>query len=308
MHMSSPENKRVPSREWEQLQLKRLILSLVLFLTVVLGRRFYPENIVAAGERVVGVLSQSTDIEAVFAQLGEAMTGEEGMLEGLENFCVEVFGAQQNKIAQPENAAILQPMLPVAYSGLLENELKKIEVQKDQERDGNDLAVNEKVEDVAPPVGTVLTAGGEAAQNYPAGYTGDELCFGELQTVAPVIGELNSGFGYRDHPINGTYSFHGGADINANAGDAIRAFACGEVEYVGEDDSYGLYLQLDHGNGIKSFYAHCQSVYVKKGDRVEIGQTVAAVGSTGRATGPHLHLELKCCGVRVNPAYYVEFL
>ena len=126
--------------------------------------------------------------------------------------------------------------------------------------------------------------------------------------MSPVVGSLNSGFGYREHPIKGNVCFHGGADISAKEGAPIGAFADGVVEYVGEDDSYGRYLQLDHGNGIKSFYAHCQTLCAEKGQQVLAGETIATVGATGTATGPHLHLELKCCGVRVDPAYYVDLL
>ena len=79
------------------------------------------------------------------------------------------------------------------------------------------------------------------------------------------------------------------------------------MEYVGEDNSYGLYLQIDHGNGVKSFYAHCRQICVRKDQPVKAGETVALVGSTGTTTGPHLHLELKCGDVRVDPAYYMSF-
>ena len=309
MHATSLNKKRATStKDWERLQLSRLILALILFFAVCLGKRIYPENIVSAGERVMGVLSKSTDVEAVFARLGEAMTSGEGTLEGLESFCVEVFGAQQKDDNSTELASLAPPTLPVAYCGLLREELMRTDVKIDQVADTEIVNLKEESKETIPAVGTVLTVGTTSSEDYPPGYTADELCFGQLQTITPVLGELNSGFGYRDHPISGSYSFHGGADISADAGDPIQAFACGVVEYVGEDDSYGLYVQLDHGEGIKSFYAHCQSVCVQKGEHVEIGQTVASVGATGRATGPHLHLELKCCGVRVDPAYYIEFL
>ena len=91
-------------------------------------------------------------------------------------------------------------------------------------------------------------------------------------------------------------------------GDPIAAFAAGTVEYTGENDSYGLYLQVDHGNGVKSFYAHCSKIEVVKGQAVAMGDTVARIGSTGTSTGPHLHLELKFNKTHLNPAYYVDFL
>ena len=76
--------------EWERLQLGRLLCVLVLFLTVVLGKRVYPARMLTAGERIMDVLSHNMDIEAVFARLGESITGENGVLVGLEDFCVEV--------------------------------------------------------------------------------------------------------------------------------------------------------------------------------------------------------------------------
>lgn len=78
------------------------------------------------------------------------------------------------------------------------------------------------------------------------------------------------------------------------------------MDYIGQDDSYGLYLQLDHGNGIKSFYAHCSKLCVSKGQLVAMGEKIAEVGSTGNATGPHLHLELKLDGMHLDPTQYVE--
>ena len=136
----------------------------------------------------------------------------------------------------------------------------------------------------------------------------DCISLGDLQTVTPVLGHLRSEYGYRDHPVDGEYKFHNGVDIGGQEGDPIGAFAAGTVDYIGENDDHGLYLQLDHGNGIKSFYAHCSKLCVSQGQPVAAGEKVAEVGSTGVATGPHLHLELKWNGLHLNPAYYVEFL
>ena len=80
------------------------------------------------------------------------------------------------------------------------------------------------------------------------------------------------------------------------------------MEYTGEDDSYGLSLQLDHGNGVKSLYAHCSRIVVTKGQVVALGEKVAEIGSSGSATGPHLHLELKYNKMHLNPVYYVDIL
>ena len=136
----------------------------------------------------------------------------------------------------------------------------------------------------------------------------DLIALGELENMTPMLGHLNSGFGYRDHPISGKSALHSGVYIGGLLGEPISVFAAGTVEYTGENDSYGLYLQVDHGNGIKSFYAHCSELLVSKGQTVAMGDTVALVGTTGVSTGPHLHLELKYEKTHLNPSYYVDFL
>ena len=289
--------------QWERLQLGRLLFVLVLFLVIFVGKRACPTKMLAAGERVVDVLSRNMDVEAVFARLGESVTGENGALEGLETFCVEVFGSLDTEETKSvEEAMILPPVFPAAHSGLLEERLEEIRLSE------RVVSLPQEQRESVPAVGTVLYSAESSDTALPEGFTADKLSLGALETVNPVTGRLNSGYGYRHHPINGTYCFHGGADISAGEGDPIGAFADGVVEYIGEDDSYGLYIQLDHGDGIKSFYAHCKKLCADKGQRVEAGETIATVGATGTATGPHLHLELKCSGMRVDPAHYVDLL
>ena len=121
------------------------------------------------------------------------------------------------------------------------------------------------------------------------------------------MGRLWSEYGYREHPIDGEYKFHSGVDLGAESGTDILAFAAGTVEFIGYSDAYGNYLQVDHGQGIKSFYAHCSTLCVKKGQRVDMGECIARVGSTGSATGPHLHFELRCAGQVIDPGYYINY-
>jgi len=308
--VKSYKSQKGHKKEMEGIPGKGLILALIIFLTVFMGKQVSPGQIKAAGERVFRVLEQSVDLEGVFTRLGESLSDGGGALEGLGEFCVEVFGPREKTMEENlAKTAVFQPMFPSVQSGLLTTELeKKMLMHIDYEGDLDQSVAEREMEEPRTTVGSIVRAAEASERELPEGYTADELSFGELETISPVLGYLNSGFGYRDHPVNGKFSFHSGADISANAGDKIAAFADGVVEYVGEDSTYGLYLQLDHGNEIKSFYAHCQSVCVKKGQTVKMGDTVAIVGSSGRATGPHLHLELKCCGVRVDPAYYIDFL
>lgn len=128
------------------------------------------------------------------------------------------------------------------------------------------------------------------------------------EIVSPVVAAMTSNFGWRQDPFGEDQSFHHGLDMGVPTGTSVLAFGAGEVEYIGESDIYGQYLQIDHGNGVKSFYAHCSKLCVRQGQEVEAGEKVAESGETGNATGPHLHLELKKDGIFLNPAYYVTLL
>lgn len=127
-------------------------------------------------------------------------------------------------------------------------------------------------------------------------------------SVTPVLGVLTSGFGPREHPIDGGTKMHDGVDLAADEGSDILAFADGTVDYIGESPAYGLYLQLRHENDVCTFYAHCSKLCVQKGERVTAGQRVAQVGSTGNTTGAHLHFEVKKDGERVDPLAYIDRL
>ena len=124
--------------------------------------------------------------------------------------------------------------------------------------------------------------------------------------AVPVSGYNSSGFGYRLHPILNTVRFHYGTDFAANSGDDVLAFADGVVTLAARSDSYGNYITIDHGDGWTSLYAHCSRLYVQSGQRVSAGERIALVGSTGLATGPHLHFELQHDGIYLNPEYYVN--
>jgi murein DD-endopeptidase MepM/ murein hydrolase activator NlpD len=123
--------------------------------------------------------------------------------------------------------------------------------------------------------------------------------------VYPTDGPQTSPFGYRIHPIFGTLRFHSGIDIAAAGGAAIRAADSGTVIHSGWMGGYGNCLIIDHGGGYSTLYAHCSVLYARYGQAVKQGQTVAAVGSTGYSTGPHLHFEVRINGNPVDPAGFI---
>jgi murein DD-endopeptidase MepM/ murein hydrolase activator NlpD len=123
--------------------------------------------------------------------------------------------------------------------------------------------------------------------------------------IYPLRGQLTSRFGMRTHPIYHITKMHTGIDLSAPSGTPIRASAGGEVVYAGWWGGYGNVVIIDHGGGISTLYAHCSAIYVRKGQSVSQGEVIAAVGSTGLSTGPHLHFEVRKNGKPVDPLGYL---
>lgn len=117
----------------------------------------------------------------------------------------------------------------------------------------------------------------------------------------PLEGRISSRFGSRRDPVNGHQRFHHGVDIAASKGSAIGAMSEGTVVFAGTQGGYGKTVVIEHADGRQSRYAHAERLLVTKGEAVHAGQTIATVGSTGRSTGAHLHLEVSEHGRRVDP-------
>ena len=128
-----------------------------------------------------------------------------------------------------------------------------------------------------------------------------------LPTRLPIADSwYSSNFGYRIDPFTGQHAFHDGVDFPAGAGTPIVAAASGKVVFADANAEYGKLVEIDHGNGLVTRYAHVSRVFVRSGDLVIAGQQIATVGSTGRSTGPHLHFEIRSKGVAQNPARFLE--
>lgn len=121
----------------------------------------------------------------------------------------------------------------------------------------------------------------------------------------PVEGPIGSGFGFRADPFTGRPALHSGLDFPADAGTPINAAAGGVVLFAERHPQYGNLVELDHGRGLVTRYAHASKLLVRAGDLVKRGQAIANVGSTGRSTGPHLHFEVLVEGVPQNPARFL---
>lgn len=131
--------------------------------------------------------------------------------------------------------------------------------------------------------------------------------FAALPTRSPVRGlRLSSSFGMRKHPISGKYRKHQGLDFAGPSGSPVLASAAGRVVYAARKGTYGNLVEIDHGNGVTTRYAHLRKITVSKGEQVKAGEKLGEVGSTGASTGPHLHWEVRIFDQAKDPQPFLD--
>tara|TARA_B100001971_G_C18268036_1_gene596517 strand:- start:89292 stop:90377 length:1086 start_codon:yes stop_codon:yes gene_type:complete len=124
-------------------------------------------------------------------------------------------------------------------------------------------------------------------------------------SILPSVGWITSYFGIRISPYSGGRKMHEGLDVGAPFGTPIVAPADGIITFAGHKPGFGNFVQIDHGYGIETIYAHAQKVIAKNGQKINRGDLIAKVGSTGYSTGPHLHYEVRVNGIAVDPLYFI---
>jgi murein DD-endopeptidase MepM/ murein hydrolase activator NlpD len=129
---------------------------------------------------------------------------------------------------------------------------------------------------------------------------------GSVPSMWPVRGPITSRFGTRRDPWDDEPSHHFGIDIKARHGFPVTASGDGRVIFAGRDSGYGRLVIVDHGGDIDTFYAHLSAIYVQEGQTIRRGEPIGAVGSSGRATGTHLHYEVRVAGSPVDPRRYLR--
>lgn len=272
-------------------------------------------------------LSRSADFRSAFADLGWSVANGQPVADTLGDLWTEVFLAQEKaavtlwqggplyqSVQKDLNRGTVTPvrfLRAESTENIHESDpmtvsktLSPIPDQATTVQEPESSSAQESQSDTEPTVVYVEYTGPALPDNA----TMDRYALGLTETVSPVLAPLTSGFGWREHPIDGGEKFHQGVDLAVNTGTPVLAFAAGTVDYIGESDIYGQYLQLRHAGGVTSFYAHCSKLCVQQGQQVQAGEKVAESGATGHVTGPHLHFELKRDGVRLNPAYYIQTL
>ena len=232
--------------------------------------RFYA--VTSDGEQKTIVKTQD-EAESIINEIKSDLKKDVDLKLGI----VEVFKTDVNEVSSKETATNTLNELKIAKV----TEYEKQKAEEAKKRAARAAAIKTK------SVTTMATAA-------PTGNLNG------LALAIPVNGTVSSRFGSRGSSRS---SSHTGVDICTSSGTGIRPVATGTVVYAGYKGSYGNLVIIDHGNGVQSYYAHCSALYVSAGQQVTPGTIIAAVGSTGNSTGPHLHLRIG--GVPVNPQNYL---
>jgi murein DD-endopeptidase MepM/ murein hydrolase activator NlpD len=183
------------------------------------------------------------------------------------------------------------------YTSMMDNEIARLMAQRDSTGVTSAVARAFDRAPVAPPAGSQVSAVKPLTQNDVAPAI-DKL-------KPPAFGVISSAYGKRTDPIDGSNKFHAGIDIAAPAGTSVRSVAAGQVVFSGFTPGYGNMIEVDHGNGWRTRYGHNAHNLVAQGERLEAGQPIALVGHTGRATGDHVHFEVRRDGKAVDPSAFL---
>ena len=302
----------------EKRRMAQLAVCLALFLVVFIGKGVFPGKLAEVRETVLSAIQADTDFKAAFASLGRSISEGEPILDTLGDLWVEVFGGEAVTVPDGEGQ-VSTPLFRAQAAFLSGFPAREDAVSHWLGEAGKPepVAVEPAEPNTVPEPTPVPTATPEPAvvhveyngPTLPDNATMDRYnlkALGVGETVTPALGWVSSDFGWREHPVDGGEKFHNGVDLAVNDGTDVLAFADGTVDSIGDSPIYGLYLQLSHPGGLKSFYAHCSELLVQQGQTVAAGERVALSGATGNSTGPHLHFELKLNGVLLNPLYYIE--
>lgn len=311
-------------------RLVQLGVCIALFLVVFVGKGVFPEQMLAARDKIVQVIQGDTDFRAAFASLGQSISDGEPVLETLGTLWVDVFGGEEVEVPDSswEPLPLYTETVSYLQSGVTVHGLLTLALDEKEEVPQAAEVSETQPETSTPPAEESVQpepdATADAVQStpvpdvihvdydgpaLPANATMDQYNLGLAATMSPIEGAegwwVSSPYGWREHPVDEEEKFHNGVDLAVNTGTSVKAFADGVVDYIGDSPIYGLYTQIDHGNGVTSFYAHCSELLVQQGQTVSMGDVIALSGDTGNSTGPHLHFELKKNGILLNPLYYI---
>ena len=249
-------------------------------------------------ERFNQVREDNQNLRKDYRQLAQVAHDRDVQVASLGALASEVtalYGLRQHKVIPAKPTAAAAANSPTPQSLALKDDVSAADVKMTFEQFYalRDQAMSGRV--------TQALQGG-----LEPGFIGDWTKFADAPSIWPVEGRIGSSFGQREDPINGEGAFHPGIDIEATYGTPVRAAGDGIVTGQNMGAGYGRQVVLDHGHDLLTLYGHLSSVAVIPGQHVTRGQLIGYVGQSGRATGPHLHYEVRIHKVPVNPHKYLR--
>jgi murein DD-endopeptidase MepM/ murein hydrolase activator NlpD len=229
------------------------------------------------------------------AEIAHDRTVQVASLGALANEVSALYGLRQNRVGPPKHSAeeIAAAPTPASLS---------------QSDNPSPQQINRSIDDLSALRAEALS--GQIWRALQGGlsptFGGDWTELADAPSLWPIEGPVASGFGVREDPFNGEGAFHSGIDIDAPMGTPVRAAGDGDVAEAGMASGYGREIVLDHGHELRTVYGHLSAIAVLPGQHVTRGQVIGYVGESGRATGPHLHYEVRVHDVPVNPHKYLR--
>jgi murein DD-endopeptidase MepM/ murein hydrolase activator NlpD len=228
------------------------------------------------------------------AQIAHERNVQVASLGALASEVTALYGLRQNKLATAKPAAS-------AANGPTPTSLAVTDdVSQQQVKLSIDQFYALRAEAMSGQVARALQSG------LSPSFAGDWTELADAPSLWPLEGRIGSSFGQRQDPINGEGAFHSGIDIDAPMGSPVRAAADGNVTEAAMNAGYGREIIIDHGHDVTTIYGHLSVMAVVPGQHVTRGQVIGYVGQSGRATGPHLHYEVRVRKVPVNPYKYLH--
>jgi len=289
----------VPDRQAEvkRFRLKRSWLvqtavaaSMVLVVGIALVVHY--NSVVGEARENPALRDENLKLKAELAVIREQLTHIAGTLDRVERFDQKLRAI--TLLSDPQRNLAMGPTEPVP-AGASENQFVRSSGSEAPQ------AMLQKLDKISAEA----TRQEQSLQELQAYFSGQKSLLGSVPSVWPTRGWVTSDFGSRVDPYTSERVMHAGLDIAGPHGKEIVAPSEGTVVFAGLEGGYGNVLVIDHGYGIKTRYGHLASIKVKAGERVKRGDLIAAMGNTGRSTGPHLHYEVRVNGIAQNPRKFI---
>jgi murein DD-endopeptidase MepM/ murein hydrolase activator NlpD len=229
------------------------------------------------------------------AQIAHDRDVQVASLGALANEVASLYGLKQNRLSAAKTAPVNAVTAPTP-AALVQADSDN----QQQVKQSIDQFYALRAQALSGRVSRALEGG------FAPGIAGDLTLAADAPSMWPVEGKVGSSFGEREDPFNGEGRFHSGIDIEAAYGTPVRATADGEVSDAAMGSGYGREVVLTHGHDLMTVYGHLSAIAVLPGQHVTRGEVIGYVGQSGRATGPHLHYEVRVHNVPVNPHKYLR--